>query len=187
MQRSKCQCDVYSDKVTLRPVEERDLQLLYSWMQDPELLRSINRTEKTIWSSHIEWYKRMLQDESQIVFSIEEKQGGTLIGQCGLRRIDYKSQKAELWIFIGEHEVRGQGFGCDAVKKLLRYAFEEKRLNRVYLYVVDFNEGAKLFYEKLGFRQEGIFRQDIFIDGGFHDTIHMAILKEQYVKDCVNG
>lgn len=172
-----------ADKVRLRPIEERDLATLYLWMQDAALLRSINRTEETTWSSHIDWYRRLLHDESQILFSVEAVEDGMLVGQCGLKKLDYKNRKAELWIFIGDSAMRGKGYGSEAVKDLITHAFRERGLNRLYLYVVDFNPRAELFYEKLGFRREGVFRQDICADGIFHDTIHMAILREEYEGD----
>jgi RimJ/RimL family protein N-acetyltransferase len=168
------------DKVRLRPIEERDMATLYLWMQDAVLLRSINRTEKTTWSSHIDWYRRLLHDESQILFSVEAVEDGLLVGQCGLKKVDYKNRKAELWVFIGDNTIRGNGYGSEAVKKLVSFAFEEKGLNRLYLYVVDFNLGVKRFYQQMGFRQEGFFKQDVCIDGIFHDTIHMALLREEY-------
>ncbi len=149
-------------------------------MQNKNLLKSINRSQKTTWSSHLEWYNKLQCDESRIVFSIENSRTGKLIGQCGLRNIDPINQKAELWIFIGDHRTRGHGYGSDAVKHLIEYAFNKQNLNRLYLYVLDFNLKARLFYEHLGFKQEGIYRQDVSIDGTFHDTVHMAILKEEY-------
>ena len=99
-----------ADKVRLRPIEKRDLATLYLWMQDADLLRSINRTEKTTWSSHIDWYRRLLRDESQILFSVEAVEDGMLVGQCGLKKLDYKNRKAELWIFIGDSTMRGKGY-----------------------------------------------------------------------------
>lgn len=171
---------VESGQVILRQVAEGDLDTLFGWMQDAELLRAINRTQKTSPESHRAWYQRIIADESQTVFSIELKETGAFIGQCGLRHIDPMNRKAELWIFIGDRERRGRGCGGDAVRGLLRHAFKEKGLNRVSVYVISFNTEACRFYEKLGFRFEGRFRQDIFVDGCFFDTVHMAVLKEEY-------
>lgn len=171
---------VDSGQVILRQVAVGDLDTLLGWMQDAELLRAINRTQKTSPDSHRAWYQRILADHSQVVFSIEQKETGAFIGQCGLRHIDLMNRKAELWIFIGDVGSRGRGCGGDAVRGLLRHAFEVKGLNRISIYVVSFNKDACRFYEKFGFRFEGKFRQDIFVDGCFYDTVHMAVLKEEY-------
>ncbi|MBI5075463.1 MAG: GNAT family N-acetyltransferase [Nitrospirae bacterium] len=173
---------VNSGKVILRGIAREDLDTLFEWMQDAELLRSINRTVKTSPDSHRAWYQSVLTDSSQLVLSIERNETGAFIGQCGLKHIDLKNRKAELWIFIGDRESRGKGYGGDAVRGLLWYAFEEIGLNRVSVYVISYNEDACRFYERLGFRLEGKFRQDIFMGGCFYDTVHLSVLKEEYGK-----
>lgn len=173
---------VDSGKVILRGIAPEDLDTLFEWMQDAELLRSINRTVKTTRDSHRVWYQRVLIDESQLVLSIDLNETGAFIGQCGLKHIDLNNRKAELWIFIGDRRSRGRGYGGDAVRGLLLHAFEKIGLNRVSVYVVSYNEDACRFYERLGFRLEGRFRQDIFMDARFYDTVHMAVLKEEYGK-----
>lgn len=180
-ENSSCRsCKIDSGKVMLRGMVPEDLDTLFEWMQDADLLRLINRTKKTSPESHYAWYQRSLSDEGQLIFSIELKETGAFIGQCGLKHIDLKSRKAELWIFIGDRESRGCGYGYDAVRGVLWYAFNEKGLNRVTVYVVSYNADVCRFYERLGFRHEGVFRQDVSVDGHFYDTVHMAVLKEEY-------
>jgi len=179
---SSAHIGILSGKVILRSMAWEDLPVLFSWMQDSWLLSAINRTRKTTWPSHLAWYNKIQHDKQQIIFSIVLKRSGRLLGQCGLKNIDHENKKAELWIFLGEKKMQGRGYGKNALQGLLRYAFMEAALNRIYLYAIDSNEKAVQFYKGLGFVQEGIFRQDVMICSSFHDTIHLSILKQDYLK-----
>lgn len=102
------------------------------------------------------------------------------IGQCGLRKIDTENKKAELWIFIGEGRMRRHGYGEATVRNLLDYAFKRRKLNRIYLHIIEYNKDAGSFYKRIGFKEEGVFRQNIYNKGKYYNTIHMAILREDY-------
>jgi RimJ/RimL family protein N-acetyltransferase len=66
------------------------------------------------------------------------------------------------------------------MKVLLKFAFERLNLNRVSLRVFDYNQRAIKSYEKCGFKREGVLRQDRFYAGGYHDTIMMGILRQEF-------
>ncbi|HHQ0225408.1 TPA: GNAT family N-acetyltransferase, partial [Listeria innocua] len=55
-------------------------------------------------------------------------------------------------------------------------------LHRVYLQVFSFNERAIKLYEKMGFTHDGKFREAIYRDGRWHDTVIMSILKKEYLN-----
>lgn len=168
--------------VRLRPLEAKDLETCRQWVNDPEVARLVNRVLPVSAVEHAEWHKRLVADRSQVLFAIDVASGRRRrhIGNCGLKSIDQRAQKAELWIYIGEKRCWGKGYGSQATRALLRFAFQSLGLNRVYLYCPAYNERALGMYEKVGFKREGRFRQDIFMDGQYHDSIWMAILKEDY-------
>jgi RimJ/RimL family protein N-acetyltransferase len=83
-------------------------------------------------------------------------------------------------IFIGDKNYWSKGYGTDATKTLLRFAFEELGLNLVELEVYDFNPRAMRCYEKAGFRRVGAHRQGLYRHGKFHDEYLMSILREEW-------
>ncbi len=98
-----------------------------------------------------------------------------------MHNIDWKNRSAELLgIFTGEKEYWGQGYGSDAINALLRFAFREMNLHRIYLHVHDYNERAIRCYEKCGFQLEGRQREALFRDGRYHDVLLMSILREGF-------
>jgi RimJ/RimL family protein N-acetyltransferase len=104
---------------------------------------------------------------------------GELIGEAGLHRIDHFSRACELGIGIGR-EFWGKGFGQDAVRTLVDYAFEHLNMNRVGLYVLAEDPRAVGAYRKAGFVEEGRIRQHAWVRGRYEDELVMAILREDW-------
>ena len=103
-----------------------------------------------------------------------------LIGNVGQIGLDWKNRSAFLGIVIAEKEYWGRGYGSDAIVTLLRFAFGEMNLHRIYLSVFDTNPRAIRCYEKCGFRHEGRAREALFRDGRYHDALQMAILRQEF-------
>ena len=64
----------------------------------------------------------------------------------------------------------------------MRYAFETLNLNRVWLHAFEYNKGGLRAYEKVGFKREGVLRQDCFREGRYWDTIVMGLLREEWLE-----
>lgn len=87
-------------------------------------------------------------------------------------------------ILIGESEYRQVGIGTQVLQQLIRLAFMELGLHRVYGDVVADNDASIRLCERLGFQREGVKRDSLFRGGAFQDTISMALLSEQW---CAAG
>jgi RimJ/RimL family protein N-acetyltransferase len=120
------------------------------------------------------------------VFSIIELASDELIGRCmlfGMNRID---RTAMFGIVIGEKACWGQGYGQEATRLTLDYAFSLLNLNSVMLGVFAFNTQAINCYLKVGFKEIGRRRQARIIGGQKYDAILMDILAEEFTSDYVN-
>ena len=91
----------------------------------------------------------------QFEFSIRTLQDDLLIGDVGLDGVLWNHGDAFVGIGIGDREYWGKGYGTDAMRLILRYAFCELNLQRVSLNVFEYNPRAIRSYEKLGFIHEG--------------------------------
>ena len=83
-------------------------------------------------------------------------------------------------IFIGDKNYWSKGYGTDAMRTLLRFAFGEANLHRVELEVFAFNPRAIRTYEKAGFELEGVRKQALFREGAWHDEHIMATLRDEW-------
>jgi diamine N-acetyltransferase len=86
----------------------------------------------------------------------------------------------DLSLILGDKDVWGQGYGSEAILLLLDYAFGYLNFHRVSVGVVGFNRRALQFYEKIGFRQEGVQRDGYYYDHEYHDFVMMSILEDEF-------
>jgi RimJ/RimL family protein N-acetyltransferase len=84
---------------------------------------------------------------------------------------------------IGEKDCWNQGYGTEATRLILEFAFGELGLHRVWLDVDSDNRRARRAYEKAGFKQEGIKRDHMYYDGAFHDIVLMSILSSDTLPE----
>lgn len=163
------------DKITLREFVKSDMPKLLEWASNPVIVKynGIPATDSET------MYKGLMNRiiEGRIVFIIEvvERPIGSIYID-----IDEKNKKAEFHIIIGEDDCRGKGYGTEATKLSLDYVFNELKLNKVFLEVLDFNIPAINLYEKLGFKKDGVLRKDIYLNGKYENHIIMSLLKIDY-------
>ncbi|KAI1371259.1 putative GNAT family acetyltransferase [Hypoxylon crocopeplum] len=77
-------------------------------------------------------------------------------------------------------EHRGKGYGSEAIRWGLWYAFQMAGLHRVQLGAFSFNEGALKLYERLGFKEEGRQRDFMWFNGGWHDHVLFSMLEDEW-------
>ena len=108
---------------------------------------------------------------------------GRLVGVAFLHSISDDDRKARFAIGLFHPSDLGKGYGTDATRLVLRYAFTAMSLNRVDLRVLAFNERAIAAYERCGFVVEGRERESCWLDGEAHDDIIMGCLAKDFLTD----
>ncbi|MGD9895161.1 MAG: GNAT family N-acetyltransferase [Dehalococcoidia bacterium] len=111
-------------------------------------------------------------------FAIEAD--GIMIGQCGLSGFNETDRTAELGIAIGDREYWGRGYGRDAVRVLVEYAFRYRNMRKVWLRVWGNNERGIRAYLAVGFIEEGRLRQHVWSAGEYVDLVYMGILRDEW-------
>lgn len=105
---------------------------------------------------------------------------GRYIGSIRLDGICWDHRQARLAIGIFDRRFWSQGYGTEAIRALLAYAFDKLKLHRISLRVLAHNARAIRCYEKCGFIREGIERQTALIGGVWCDDLIMGILEQEY-------
>jgi RimJ/RimL family protein N-acetyltransferase len=161
---------------------EKVAELFNRWSGDTEYWRLANSDPVIQYSaaSIKTWLEEHFYNKDDFFFTIHTRQGNRPIGDVGLSGIDWIHRNAYLGISIGEREEWGKGYGTDAVRVILRFAFTELNLHRVSLTVFDYNQRAIRSYEKAGFRMEGRQRGFLKREGQRWDLLYMGILRREW-------
>jgi RimJ/RimL family protein N-acetyltransferase len=163
------------------PAEE-DAPVLARWSEDADYLRALDSDYARPVSAH-EFATRLApgqNDPNKVEFHLRTLQDDRLIGFAALHSIEWNNGAALLAIGIGESANRGKGYGTDALRLILRYAFDELNLHRVGLDVIANNTPAIRAYQRAGFQREGTMRDAVLRDGSRHDRIFMGILRHEW-------
>lgn len=174
--------DVFTGSLVrlVSPDFEADSKLLTEWDRDSEYQRLLNSEcaarinarqsqacfEKEIGSMHFFMIQRIEDDRN--------------IGLIDLAGFNWLVGNAWVGIGIGERELWGKGYGTDAMRVVLRYAFTELNLNRVTLDVFETNPRAMRSYIKAGFREEGRAPGALLTAGKRCDLVFMGILRREW-------
>lgn len=176
---------ISGERLFLSPLNPKDIEIYTKWMNDKSVSENIGSYYKMI-SLPIEekWIEKASKKNN---FAIVLRQNNELIGNISLTNINYINQTATLGIFIGENKNRNKGYGKEAIKLILEYAFNTLNLKNIMLCVCSFNKNAIRTYENIGFKKIGSRRKAIYRDGKNYDEVYMDILKEEYedVKDYI--
>lgn len=174
------------EKVNLRAIELTDLDNVMTWINDPEVTRYLL---VGLWplsrGAEAQWIERRVKDADPTDKALViETKDGVYLGGIGLHRIDFASGTAEAGIVIGRKDYWGKGYGTDAMKVLLKHAFENLRLRKVYLSVFGSNVRAQKSYAKLGFREVGRLKAHLLKQGQYEDVIYMEVFGEEFDQAC---
>lgn len=163
-------------KIVLRPTRLKDAQLFVKWSSDPEVNKFTSR-EKTLLKEEQKRIKDIIGNKQKVDFVIETIDGSP-IGSVGLT-FSKRDRFALYGIEIGDKNYWGKGYGEDATKTILSYAFDKLRLHRVELNVYAYNVRAIHLYKKLRFKVEGVRRDRCLYKGKFYDEIMMSRLNNE--------
>ncbi len=156
-----------------------------NWTRDSELQRLVGSEVSALRSakSEINFFEKLVKEDTPAAhfFSIRKLDDNRLLGDINLDVInDWGSRDSFVGLGIGDRNDWGKGYGTDAMKIMLRFAFTELNLRRVTLTVFEYNPRAIRSYEKIGFQIEGRLRGALLRDGKRWDVHYMGILFDDW-------
>jgi RimJ/RimL family protein N-acetyltransferase len=166
--------------VYLRPLEPADADWSWEVLNNDEEGRRLTGTQVPFTHAQIAAYiDRQASDDSRASFAIVRQEDDQLLGEVVLNEIYPANRRANLRIFVAQ-EFTGQGYGTEAIRLILDYGFGMLNLHRVELDVYTINERAIHVYEKVGFRREGVKRQNWYYNHRYYDSIVMSMLEDEF-------
>lgn len=164
--------------VGLRAIEIGDLPDLLQWRNRPQLRRYFREYRELNCSQQQAWFEsKVNNDPATRMFAIVDLTSHRLLGACGLCYIDCVNRSADFSIYIGADELYiDEKFAPDAALVMIRYAWDELGLHRLWSEIYAFDEAKKRFFEQLGFSLDGRHRQTHWAEGDWHDSLFYGLL-----------
>jgi RimJ/RimL family protein N-acetyltransferase len=167
--------------VALGPLQREHLPRYVRWMNDFGMTRMLGVPVRPMTiEAETAWYEGAAKAEARYSFTIYERSSWTAIGNCSLFDVSLQHRRAEVGVMIGEPAMRGHGYGAEALRLLLYYAFTILGLHSVMLHVFAYNAPAIRCYEKVGFREIGRRRESHWLNGRYWDDISMDMLASEF-------
>ncbi len=167
---------------------EEEIEKFTEWMNDFQVTDYIGRTNQiTTYNGEKEYLENMINDDNSRNFNIIEIGTDKLIGTVGLEQFKWIERSAVLGIFIGDNDFRSKGYGTEAIKIILEYGFKYLNLHSIRLNLLSINERAHKCYLKCGFKDTGVSREQIFLNGKYYDKLHMDILENEFEGDYIKN
>lgn len=172
---------IVGQRVRFRAIEESDQPVLVAWLNDPEISRLVGGwTFPVSLAAQRDWFSRNRGDTRNQRW-IVESHDGEVLGLTGLWDIDWQNRHALTALKLGSKNVRGKGYGSDAILTLMSYAFQQVGLHRLWTEILEYNVASRRAYvEKCGWTVEGSLRQHVFRDGKFHDQLRIGVLASEF-------
>lgn len=170
-------------EVTLRPIEEADLEFLQRNWNDPRVWRAALDPDPTNRRQQTEHFEAVVSGDGGVHCLVCD--GEERLGQVSLTESRYgpdetaRARSAELAYWLApEHQE--QGYAADAAGRLVQYAFEDRNLRRLSARCGSFNEASVGLLESIGFQREGTLRQAAWFRGEYHDMYWYGLLRDEW-------
>lgn len=169
-----------TERLILRKFCENDINDFYEYAQNP------NVGPNAGWKPHekIEDTFAILKDfiEKDEVWAIVDKDSGKVIGSMGLHSDKKRdNDKSKMLGYVLDERFWGRGLATEAAREVIRYAFEDLKLDLISVYHYPFNDRSKRVIEKCGFKYEGILRRSSTIyDGSIYDDVCYSLTHQDY-------
>ena len=170
--------------ISLRKFDENDIINKINWINNPANNQFLHYDLPLEYEKTKQWYLKNRDREDRFDAVIECN--GIPVGLIGLLNIDFQNKKAEYYIAMGDASFKGKGIATKASHLLLKYAFDEIKLNRIYLYTEKDNIIAQRLFEKVGFKKEGLLLNDIYFKDRKVDRYVCGVTKDLF-KRCMNN
>lgn len=160
----------------LRKMVDGDLSLVLQWRNHPDVRRYMYTQHEITPEEHTQWFAQSRHDDTRelLIFTIDD----VPLGYVNFQK-STTSAVADWGFYLAPDAPKGTGsqLGCAA----LNYAFKKMNLHKVCGQVLDYNEKSSRFHLHLGFKREGVLRQQYFDGENYHDVECFGLLSDEWV------
>lgn len=179
--------DILEEKnIKLRAIEPSDADLIYEWENDSSLWHAGNTTEPFSYQIIKQYVKNAHLDlfqthQLRLMIDLKNDQGEPFatIGSIDLFEIDTFHQMAGVGILIHKKEYRKKGYANQALKVMIKYAFQVLLLHQLYCNIDEDNEPSIKLFKNNGFQITGNKKDWIRTQNGWKDELFLQLIRHQ--------
>ena len=164
--------------IFLRDIAPDDQEKILQWRNHLEVRKFMYTDHEITPEEHRAWFSRILHDSSckywVIVCDGEE------VGLAYIFNIDNRNRRCYWGFYVIGSNVRGRGVGSFAEFFVLRFVFEDLRLQKLCGEVLEFNQAVLNMHRKFGFVQEGLLRKHVLKGDSFVNVVCISILRDEW-------
>ena len=175
--------------VGLRAVEREDLKIMRDWRNLPEFRKNFREYRELNMEMQIKWFEKfVVEDNDTQMFIIERFKDSKSIGVCGLVYIDWVIKSADISFYIGEKNVYidSLGYADEALILLMKYAFNQLNLHKIWTELYEFDTKKINFYEKYKFKRDAVLRDNCFEDGKYWNAYIYSLIQDEFLEIIEN-
>ena len=175
---------LYTERLSLRAMHPIDAEDMFDYAKRPEV------TKYLLWREHesisftrdyLVYVGRRYALGDFYDWAIIDRESRKMIGTCGFTKIDTANNSAEIG-YVLNPDFHRRGFGSEAVKRILKFGFEELKLNRIEARFMQGNEASLALMRSVGMTFEGYMRDLVLAKGSYRTVGVSSILRSEYEK-----
>lgn len=172
-------------RLILRKINLDDAKSLFKYWSDNEVTKYLNMEPFVTMQQTFRMIKTLnglFNRNEGIRWAIVRKEDNAIIGTCGFNNWIMKSSRGEVGYELGRI-YWGNGYATESLKEMLRYGFEEIKLNRIEAFTVPEAHKSINLLKKLGFKKEGTLREYGYWNDKYHDENIYSLLKRDWILE----
>lgn len=183
------------EKIILRPFEEKDCDIMLEILSEPDLKKltgSVFNDKEAYADPQPEekekirkWYMTRNEQNNRLDLAVVHKNSNQVIGEVVFNEYDEETNNVNFRVLLSESSCN-KGLGTEAISMFIKYGMEELELHKISLEVFSFNPRAERVYQNVGFKLEGIKREDFLYNNEYIDTKIYGMLKADYLDKKVD-
>lgn len=174
-----------TQRLILRRFIDADLEPFLAYRSDPQVSRYQGWSEPYTRPMAEEFIQEMKTRQpgepgEWFQWAIELRASGEMIGDCAFYLLSRDTRQAEIGVTLARLH-QGQGYAQEAIQRLLEYLFNELELHRVCANCDPENTPAWQILQRLGFRREAHFVENLWFKGRYASEFWYAMLRREWL------
>jgi diamine N-acetyltransferase len=162
-------------RLRLVPLASEHLAHVMTWVNDREVMQYFANRQTTITEDEERCYlEALIASKNDRAWSIFD--GDSYVGQCSINQIYWPARNGRVFIAL-RREMHGRGYGPRALEELVRLAWTELDLHKLWLIVRRDNKKAQSMYVRLGFEFEGVLSDEYCVGATWFDMVRMGLVR----------